>query len=285
MTQIPLHNTHAGAPYGVMLKRYRHGTITQNGRLAASVDYAHRDSYYIFVVQEEGENSLLIDFRECKLQGATALCILPGQVHIGVEHNDSVGWLLAVDAMFVNDEAKEIFEKLLFSGNLAALNGDSLADLLSCIELLDRKVCAGIPQPGSSVVPSLTVSFISLVAEIYRNRQPADSDKRAAAITRRFKTLLAERFRTQKMPSQYAGLLNITPAYLNEAVKSVTGFTTGYWIQYEIALEAKRLLFYTDMSVKEIAIHLGYEDHSYFTRLFTQVAGMSPRRFRTAYER
>ncbi|KAA6303287.1 MAG: HTH-type transcriptional activator Btr [Candidatus Ordinivivax streblomastigis] len=90
---------------------------------------------------------------------------------------------------------------------------------------------------------------------------------------------------TQKSPSQYAFLLHISTPYLNESVKSATGFTAGYWIQYEIILEAKRLLFYTDMNIKEISFKLGYEDYSYFTRLFTKIAGASPLQFRKNYQK
>jgi len=285
MKKIPLHNIHAGATCGILVKHFRHGKITQNGHLAGSVDYAHRDNYYIFILQEKGKNRLLIDFKECKLSGAAVLCILPGQVHIGVERKGGVGWLLAIDPVFVKDNCKEIFEKLLFSGNTIALDEASLADLLSCIMLLDKKIGADSSQSVSYVVSFLAMSFVSLVAEQFQNLQPVMSGKRTAAITRQFKMLLAENFKNKKKPSQYAALLNISPPYLNEAVKTTTGFTASYWIQYEIALEAKRLLFYTDMHIKEISFNLGYEDYSYFTRIFTKITGMPPVQFRKIYRK
>ncbi len=88
-----------------------------------------------------------------------------------------------------------------------------------------------------------------------------------------------------KTPSSYAGALNITPSYLNEAVKKTTGFPASYWINQEIVLEAKRILFHTDSSVKEIAKQLGYEDCSYFTRVFTKISGVSPVAFRQNYRK
>ena len=86
-----------------------------------------------------------------------------------------------------------------------------------------------------------------------------------------------------KSPCQYADKLNYSLSYLNESVKSVTGFPISYWIHQQIILEAKRLLYYTDMSVREIAFFLGYEDHTYFSRLFSKVAGMSPGAFRQKF--
>ena len=54
----------------------------------------------------------------------------------------------------------------------------------------------------------------------------------------------------------------------------------SYWIQHELVLEAKRLLYYSDLTVKEVAFALGYDDHAYFSRLFSKVTGMSPGSFR-----
>jgi AraC-like DNA-binding protein len=105
------------------------------------------------------------------------------------------------------------------------------------------------------------------------------------SITLQFKTLVADRLKTVKSPAQYASMLHISPAYLNEAVKAVTGFSAGYQIQYAVVYEAKRLLFYTDSSIREIAFELGYNDPAYFTRLFTKLSGLSPTLFRANYRK
>jgi len=63
-------------------------------------------------------------------------------------------------------------------------------------------------------------------------------------------------------------------------VKSVTGQPVSWHIQQRVILEAKRLLYHSGRSLKEIAATLGYDDYPYFSRLFTKVAGMSPLTFR-----
>ena len=67
---------------------------------------------------------------------------------------------------------------------------------------------------------------------------------------------------------------------LNECVRNATGYSVTYHIQQRVVLEAKRLLYHSDKSVKEIAAGLGYEDYSYFVRLFTKVSGITPAAFR-----
>ena len=86
-----------------------------------------------------------------------------------------------------------------------------------------------------------------------------------------------------KSPAEYAAALNLSLSYLNEAVKACTGFAVSYWIQYEVILEAKRLLYHTDYNVKEIANELGYEDHAYFSRLFKKMVVQTPVEFRRRY--
>ena len=78
-------------------------------------------------------------------------------------------------------------------------------------------------------------------------------------------------------------MMSLSSVYLNEAVKNTTGISVSRYISGEIMIQAQRLLFYTDMSVKEIALELGYDDPFYFTRLFTKITEISPTRFREKY--
>ncbi len=49
-----------------------------------------------------------------------------------------------------------------------------------------------------------------------------------------------------------------------------------------MTLEAKRALLYSNMTIAEVAYHLGFEDPAYFSRFFAKVVGRSPRAFRVA---
>ena len=100
-----------------------------------------------------------------------------------------------------------------------------------------------------------------------------------------FKLLLSENFLVEKSPTAYAEMLNISGSYLNEALSKVTGLSVSYWITHEVMLEAKRLLYYTQLTVKEIAHQLGYEDHTYFSRIFKNTEGKTPLAFRDDYRK
>jgi AraC-like DNA-binding protein len=280
---IPIHKIQEKFMTGIFLKRYRDGKAIVNGNPApAYPEYLHSDNHYLFALQEKGESGLLIDFKKYAMTGATLICILPGQVHFGVEMNDVTGWVLGIDPLYVKDEWKESLETVLVSGNTLVPDMETLNDLRFVFSLLDRK----IQSSDHSLAQHTAILLTGMIAGLHQKRlPPAAANKRLATIAFQFKSLLARHLKTVKSPLQYASMLHISPSYLNEAVKSVTGFPVSYWIRYAITLEARRLLFYTEKSIKEIAFELGYDDNAYFARLFTKTVGMSPTQFRANYRK
>jgi AraC-like DNA-binding protein len=284
MNKIPLHKIHETSSSGILLKRIRNGDIMQGEKeLLPAVSEVHRDNYYLFLLLECGEARMLIDFKEYPIQGIALGCILPGQVHQSMFSNDISGWIMCLDTVFVKDEWKEIFEAGLISGNAVAPDEETVRDLKYGFALLDRKMQSVNRSSTQHVVCALATAIAGIIVEAYRQRQPTTFNKRLMSIMLQFKILIASHLKTVKSPAQYASMLHISPTYLNEAVKKTTGFPASYWIQYAVTLEAKRLLFYTDRSIREIAFELGYDDHTYFTRLFTKLSGIPPSLFRTNY--
>lgn len=149
------------------------------------------------------------------------------------------------------------------------------ADL--CIDFSERKT----EKLYDSILKESCNTLVALVASQYLSQsKTTDSYSRFEVITKSFKSLLEDDFTTIKSPKAYAQCLNVSTPYLNECVKSATGNSVSYHIQQRVILEAKRLLYHSSKSVKEIAGDLGYDDYSYFTRLFVKVTGMTPIGFR-----
>lgn len=135
------------------------------------------------------------------------------------------------------------------------------------LELIQAYLFALIVEINNSYVVPATETFSS-----------------AVSITNKFKEALFLS-RAQKRVSAYAYELNITPNHLNKTVKSVTGKSPAKWIAETIVLEAKYLLYQTELTIGEIAIELGHFDQSYFTRLFKKIEGVTPQDFRKMIEK
>ncbi|RXM45993.1 AraC family transcriptional regulator [Flavobacterium sp. YO12] len=103
-------------------------------------------------------------------------------------------------------------------------------------------------------------------------------------IANHFRKLVKDNLKQLKLVKDYADLLNIPVKSLNEICNAIYGMSPKKVITEEIIIESKRLLRYTNMSVKEIAFQLHFLDPSNFIRFFTNAAGISPKNYRTQFE-
>jgi AraC-like DNA-binding protein len=97
-----------------------------------------------------------------------------------------------------------------------------------------------------------------------------------------FKNQIEDKYTTLKNVSDYAALLHIKPVLLNEISKQLSGITAGEHIRNRVILEAQRYLYNTDLSAKEIAYKLGFEDPHYFSRFFKKYTSQTPSEFKEA---
>lgn len=72
----------------------------------------------------------------------------------------------------------------------------------------------------------------------------------------------------------------VTKTYFIRLFKQEFSLSPIQYINKKRVERAQLLLFTTDLSVKEVAYHLGISDHSYFSRLFRKVAGITPKEYR-----
>jgi AraC-like DNA-binding protein len=78
----------------------------------------------------------------------------------------------------------------------------------------------------------------------------------------------------------YSDRLNITPKYFNTICKQVSGKKASQLINQEIANLAKTMLADPDMTIKEVAISLGFVNQSHFGTFIRRELGASPQNIR-----
>ena len=74
--------------------------------------------------------------------------------------------------------------------------------------------------------------------------------------------------------------MNISTTHLGDTIKTMTGKSVTAHIQEMSLLEAKRYLYKTDLSIKEISFLVGYEDPVHFGKLFKKLCTVTPLEFR-----
>jgi len=244
------------------------------------VKQSHRDEYHLFFLQEKGTTTVEIDFHKHTIKPSSVIFIRQNQVHRILSFRNATVSIWAISNENINPEYLKLLEEISPAKPLVLKQEvfSVISEAVSfCIKLSHRKD----ERLYHSLLRGSCNTLIGLVASQYLvQSKPVDKLSRLEILTKAFKELLERNFVTAKRPAEYARQLNVSTNYLNECVKKVTGHSVSHHIQQRVILEAKRLLFYSDRSVKEIATELGYDDYPYFSRLFTKVAGTTALAFR-----
>lgn len=133
---------------------------------------------------------------------------------------------------------------------------------------------------------ALGASLFYLMGDIWNNsinmasKSAKNSDAKATLTYESFMRLLVEHHIKEHGVAFYAEKLCLTPKYLSQLVKRVSGRSAPEWIDSIIVLEAKNLLKYSRKSIKEIAFFLNFSSESGFCTYFLGKTGMRPSEYR-----
>lgn len=273
---IPVNMLPKNETRGIMIIRKRFDRQPDHD----SIGRSHRDGGYTFIVLEQGALEIEIDFEVYSMKGPSIIFIKQDQVHRLISFNNALISTSIITEENIRPEHLEVLQKmspvrpLMIDKDIVKIISDS-AKL--CIRILERKV----ERLHHAMLKDSCNTFITLIISQYlANTEPFGKIGRTEFISNSFKTALEQGFKKIKTPGEYAEVLSISTSYLNECVKAVTGRPVTSHIHQRVMLEAKRLLFHSGRSIKEIAMELGYDDQSYFNRLFTKIVGCTPRVFR-----
>lgn len=123
--------------------------------------------------------------------------------------------------------------------------------------------------------------FIILCTRIYKlENNYLKLEQKDVDIVREFNYLVEQHFKTKHNISDYANLLNKSPKTLSNIFSQLAGKSPLRIIHERKILEAKRMLRYTDKTIKEITYELGFEDIQTFSRFFKKLENISPSEFK-----
>lgn len=278
MTDIPTHKAVQHSGFGIFAKEVSPFSPDR------PIGHAHRDDYYIFGIVEEGVCHVGIDFKDCSLSEGDVICTQPNQVHRIVDKGDAKAFLLFIDGVFIDGSVKQTLAEYALSPTIFKLSGIQRADLTQLFSMILRRINEQETEVSKAILQNLSCAVVGIITDAIRKiiRQQS-KNKRHIEITLAFKELLSTEKPINRNISFYAESLHISPVYLNEVVKNVTGLSVSRYIQNELILQAKRMLVYTSLTIGEISTRLGIDDYAYFTRLFTKAVGVNPTSYRKKY--
>ena len=266
---IQHHTSSEVSSVGYSLRHIKPGTDT-----LSHIDFAHRDDYFMFGLIVQGRLRCTIDFQHYDLSPDSIVVVSPQQVHRFISGNGIEGFMLLADPGLVDDRLRRLFDEIELLQTSVFQAGD-YSDLKVLFELISR-------QENKSVGKNLVKAYIGMIGDKISHQISGciKGSDRKKELMFRFRNLLRANITKERRPAYYADKLNISNVYLNEIVNSLSGYSASRYIKNEIILMAKRELYYSGENIKTIAGKLGFDDSAYFTRLFSETAGISPTEFR-----
>jgi AraC family transcriptional regulator, transcriptional activator of pobA len=223
--------------------------------------------------------------------------ISPGQV-FGIEVNKEVtlkraGWLLLIhpDFLWNSQLAKTIkkYEYFNYSVHEALfLSEKEELTITGMLQNIEQEYHSNIDKFSQDLIIAL-LELLFTYADRFYHRQFLTRKISNHKILGRLEEILTEYFNDALsqggLPTvQYvAGKLNVSPNYLSELLKVLTGQSTQQHIHDKLIEKAKEKLSTTDLSVSEIAYELGFEHPQSFSKLFKTKTHLSPLEFRQSF--
>jgi AraC-type DNA-binding domain-containing proteins len=241
---------------------------------------AHKANFYQVVWITEGEAKFRIDFRDIIVKENEALIISAGQVcEFDVTSDYSGKMILFTGSFFTITELDANFlhtSEILNPINLNRTVPVCHQLMNNLITLLDEE----LKLPNDAYQLGKAQSYIRIILlETERQLRPTTS-LATGGLIRQFYNAVEQHFRENRNMNYYVNLLEISEKALSREIKTLTGKTPKAYIDSRIILEAKRLLSYSSLSVKEIGYELGFDEPTNFNKFFRKHVGKTPLQFR-----
>jgi AraC-like DNA-binding protein/mannose-6-phosphate isomerase-like protein (cupin superfamily) len=255
---------------------------SRNGK----VDEPHRHNFYTVLIIIKAKGQHKIDFKTYELSSNQIFFVAPGQVHQVIEMEKPKGFAMTFSNQFLVKNSIPL--SFIASLNLFQNYGQSPPLIPSQsqfdkIEIFLNQILSLFNS--NAAMKSLSIgSFLKLLLIDCNNIcaiNPIESDIDSSGdnLIRTFKNSVDNHYKKEHSTSYYAAQLHITPDHLNRTVKAKIGKTAKEYIQARIITEAKRLLYFTHLSNKEIGYDLGFNEPANFSAFFKKHTKLTPSKF------
>ncbi|MDR3327493.1 MAG: helix-turn-helix transcriptional regulator [Prevotellaceae bacterium] len=241
---------------------------------------AHKANFYQIVWITEGEAKFYIDFRNITIKANEVLIISSGQVFVFDTQSDYSGKIILFTSNFFT--ITELDSNFLHTSKI--INPINLNQIVPiCPQLMENlttllEECLKYPVDGFQ--KGIAQSLLRVIL-LETERQLSTSCPLIINNTgRKFCNAVERHFKESRNTEYYVNLLGINEKTLSKEVKVLSGKTPKVYIDSRIILEAKRLLSYSALSVKEIGFELGFDEPTNFNKYFRKHTGATPIQFR-----
>lgn len=234
---------------------------------------------YEIIWVKKGSGSFMLDMQKVSFQEGKIYFLYPSQLFHFQSGNKLEGYVMqfSQEFLYLSGEQSSLPFTLAFqrsSGSHCFEVEDVIRkELDEIVESLTKEFSNSFPLK-MVIIRSLLVTFILYFSRKFEIRPPARIQNNCQNLYHRFSLLVEENYMTMKTVSEYADSLAVSSNYLSEVTRRVSGYSPSHHIQQRIVLEAKRLATSSNLRMKEVAVNLGFQDFSHFSKFFKTNTGI-----------
>lgn len=240
------------------------------------IEKPHRHDYFSIYFLIGGTTVQFIDFQEYRVKAKAIILMRPEQIHFHVKAQNAKLLQIQFKDQFLLTLQSKLNWQDLFSMDVVELNEGEMDSFLNFINLIHEEYRG--KMASKEILSKLFSALLDKISLHIRQRDSQEMRK-YNFIYKSFTNLVKKHALEDVKVSDYARKLFISAGHLNDVIKEITGKNAKTLINEQRILEAKRLLYWTDTPIREVAFKTGFEDPAYFTRFFKKYTGILPREF------
>jgi len=249
----------------------------------------HIHNFYEIIWFEEGEGIQTIDFQDYEVRPNTIFFLSPGMIH-HFDHNANykgVSIKLCSDIMRSDEKSNNILLKYNFfhafnDTPCFHIDDETAAELRLVLREMEKEIICTDMLGNEDIMRALLRIFLVKVQRhgIREGEYHLDTLKPSHRLFISFRRMVEKEYARMHTVQEYADQLHVAVRTLNKSVNECSSMSPLSFINQRILLEAKRLVRYSNLMIKEIAFELGFDDPSYFVKFFKRQTGYLPLEFR-----
>lgn len=242
--------------------------------------------YNIFWI-EDGKASITIDFERFEVSGNHFFFLNPGQIFSVESEKKLIGTRISFSENFYCPKTNDgeigcnglLFNNLVSSPTLEIERADG-AKFQSMLHNISSALAQEITAKQELIESYLKILLIELTEykkkEIQTVSEQLDDGHETLRI---FNALVEDNYHRWHQIGPYAEKFGISPSSFTKKLSKL-GVSPSKVIHDRLILQAKRMLYFTQKQVKEIAYELGFEESSHFSSFFKNKTDKYPADFR-----
>ena len=270
--------------------------VEQSQAILRMLQYPVRFDGYIIFYLKKGHFAVDVNLHTYEVREHSLMINVPGNIvkvsRYDEEHIDQLDLVFVLISKEFMSDIQLDFGKVFQDGlnllhNPCIILDDFQMAVANDYLNLARKLIGAPLSYKREIIGSLLTSLTYLAADVW-SKQVDEARKlaldpgatRPNQVLEHFLALVSEHHNEERGVAFYADKLCLTPKYLSKLVKTASGRSAPDWIDAFVILEAKNLLKYSDLPIKEVVYRLHFPNPSVFHKFFKAHTGLTPMQYR-----